>query len=651
MIIYSIKMTKVTPEGLVEMALRSDDDAEKVITYLMSQPDNGQVREALVRLARYPEMMRFNVVRSKCIDMLRKIAEKPTLSDSDITMVQTIITTQLSPEDISRMFSVLASDKRRMVSAIIFMVDGPNLFLILAIMSECGLGKSASYPQVVQGNLLVEAVKWLSENRGVKWNNSTSGGAVAKCAMEGMGWVGNNNVERLVKNTSLPDKLSEAILDPVGFASQNRLGAPGHTLIPPPKELRKYVWDSKMSDVSSFNMAVALLEQLRHSEDWIELYTDQERFGVCMRIIQSLLTNPSVQDVDKIRFVKWLIDNPPHVMGADGATDYAVSLDPKVTDLVLDEVLTKDLPKAISRVTRNLDYSIPRYERIARLLRSANNWNKADHKFVAFVEAIESAASEAESDLEVEEFERLSWYSKSSMVKEAMFGLSEKQQAVLLVFLAMIVGIPIMTAMHAFDVSGQDMVDNASLKRKAEIVALEKDLVEIKAQVQKEIQEAEMKALSQPSNVEQHKQARPFASCEVTDELVNTIVTMEHDPLRGTSSSGAAGLMQIMRPTWDELNRKHFGGKYPWQTYRFNNKINKMFGRRYLKDLKGLLDANKDKWQADELPLLIASYFSGFGNVQKHDFNPATIKTYLPKTYDYMTRGSNIMGYDEIAML
>src|ERR1017187_5908917 len=115
------------------------------------------------------------------------------------------------------------------------------------------------------------------------------------------------------------------------------------------------------------------------------------------------------------------------------------------------------------------------------------------------------------------------------MVKEAMFGLSEKQQAVLLVFLSMIVGIPLMVAMHTFNVSGQDMVDNASLKRKAEIVALEKNLVELKVQIQAEIEERELQALMHSGLTKAPQVTAPKEAGHKINDIVPLI--MEHEGL------------------------------------------------------------------------------------------------------------------------
>ena len=55
-----------------------------------------------------------------------------------------------------------------------------------------------------------------------------------------------------------------------------------------------------------------------------------------------------------------------------------------------------------------------------------------------------------------------------------------------------------------------------------------------------------------------------------------------------------------------------------------------MFGTAYLKSIKKYLGSHKSEWKTDELPLIFACYFGGWGNVRKAGFDPSKIKSQLP---------------------
>jgi hypothetical protein len=104
--------------------------------------------------------------------------------------------------------------------------------------------------------------------------------------------------------------------------------------------------------------------------------------------------------------------------------------------------------------------------------------------------------------------------------------------------------------------------------------------------------------------------------------------------------------MQLMPATWEQINQKHFQGKYPFSKYATNDWVNRKFGTIYLGTIKDYLDDHKSQWKTDQLPLMFACYFGGIGNVRKANFDPAKLKKHYPKTYDYMVRGAGLMGYD-----
>lgn len=134
------------------------------------------------------------------------------------------------------------------------------------------------------------------------------------------------------------------------------------------------------------------------------------------------------------------------------------------------------------------------------------------------------------------------------------------------------------------------------------------------------------------------------ASTTVGKALIDVIISLEGTPHNVINSVGAAGTMQILRPTWEEINRKRFGGEYPYSQYATNDSINRMFGEYYLNKIKEFLDQHKSEWKTDQASLILACYHGGIGNIEKAKFDPAIIKKKMPRTYDYMTRGSNLLG-------
>jgi hypothetical protein len=130
----------------------------------------------------------------------------------------------------------------------------------------------------------------------------------------------------------------------------------------------------------------------------------------------------------------------------------------------------------------------------------------------------------------------------------------------------------------------------------------------------------------------------------VSSELIDVVISLEHDPRRDISSKGARGLMQLMKPAWDDMNNKFFGGKYPYEQYALNDHVNKMFGSKYLSYIKERLQQYKHLWRTDEESLILACYHGGLGNIMKAKFDPRILKKKMPLTYSYMIRGKSRLG-------
>ena len=141
----------------------------------------------------------------------------------------------------------------------------------------------------------------------------------------------------------------------------------------------------------------------------------------------------------------------------------------------------------------------------------------------------------------------------------------------------------------------------------------------------------------------QEETKRQHAPAQVTKAMVDVVTSLEHDPRRQVSSKGATGVMQIMGPTWEEINRKHFGGKYPYRQYARNKGVNKAFGEIHLKNIKDYLDQHRSEWKTDQASLILACYHGGIGNVTLAKFDREIIRRKMPATYDYMVRGTNLL--------
>ena len=134
-----------------------------------------------------------------------------------------------------------------------------------------------------------------------------------------------------------------------------------------------------------------------------------------------------------------------------------------------------------------------------------------------------------------------------------------------------------------------------------------------------------------------------------SDQVISTIKALEGSNSTDISYAGAVGTMQIMPNTWKYVNEKYFNNQYPFEKYKFDEKINKKIGVQYINELVGWLKKHQGEWKADPHFLLFVAYNAGPGNVHKCKFDKATIKKSLPSAFDYGMRGTNIMfGAQEI---
>ena len=121
----------------------------------------------------------------------------------------------------------------------------------------------------------------------------------------------------------------------------------------------------------------------------------------------------------------------------------------------------------------------------------------------------------------------------------------------------------------------------------------------------------------------------------VSEKLVDAIIQIESsgNPY-AVGSRGERGLMQIMPRTWKKVTRRLYGKALPFD-YAFDPDVNRIVGTYYLDELHRFLVKHKDKWQADERSLLLASYNAGPNRVKKGGFKveslPRSTKSYVER--------------------
>ena len=91
-----------------------------------------------------------------------------------------------------------------------------------------------------------------------------------------------------------------------------------------------------------------------------------------------------------------------------------------------------------------------------------------------------------------------------------------------------------------------------------------------------------------------------------------------HGDPNAISPVGARGLAQLMRGTWYDMTEV-VGTDWSFD-YAFAPHKNKKIALAYLRWLERYLSRYRNRWQADELTLILAAYNAGPGAVRRHGF-------------------------------
>ena len=104
------------------------------------------------------------------------------------------------------------------------------------------------------------------------------------------------------------------------------------------------------------------------------------------------------------------------------------------------------------------------------------------------------------------------------------------------------------------------------------------------------------------------------------------------------SNKGARGLMQIMKPTWDEITNEIYGKTLNYEL-AFNPKVNQKVGTTYLKKINSILNTNLQGYTEmdtkDKQKQIAAAYNGGITRLLKNNGNISK----MPKeTRDYVKK-------------
>ena len=195
--------------------------------------------------------------------------------------------------------------------------------------------------------------------------------------------------------------------------------------------------------------------------------------------------------------------------------------------------------------------------------------------------------------------------------------------------------------------SASPMEEQAVEKAKKELAKMNSSAIYPASQPSQEEVAKDQQEQTKLKEVER-KKAKEFKECQIGKKEIEAIIAVEGSRADDVSSAGAVGTMQLLPATWEEINQKFFDGRWPWETYSTNPKVNRIFGTRYLNYLKDRLNAVKPRWKANEFFLIAAAYNAGFARIERCRFDPAVIKENHPGVYDYAKRACALAGHEVV---
>ena len=434
-------------------------------------------------------------------------------------------------------------------------------------------------------------------------------------------------------------------------------------------------------------MSIDTADQLQYLLKLIPVNQQDAAVGM----LSNFMTSSTIQNNEKIEMYNRLISSgqshlADRTIRAMGMKAFASNKSQITFDVAREKIENGLDTESIKEFTGNLEFSLLDCRAIVEMLKTIGKLDQADPRFCNVFEAMKSTGGanfDSNLDYFFDEWEERFAASYGWNEMEIKKDVKSSKRAVAFAALLVAIGIPMSIALFRANVTTDEFASNPdsvrtgtraghlstvdqeiALKVQRFVDSMTNTVAETRTSPGKmsnqpaspvtETQKKTLKTKTQPQTNQTAKIQEPPAKpdpnakqdCEVTRQLIDTIITLEHVPGKDLSSKGAGGLMQLMPKTWEEINQKQFGGKYPFNPHHTNDWVNKRFGTIYLQQLKDYLDNRKAQWKTDQLPLIFACYFGGIGNISTYNFDPAKIKKYAPKTYDYMMRGTSLMGQE-----
>jgi hypothetical protein len=636
-------------------------------------PDSGEyanpfdAKAGIRRLMSYPARSREDVL-SVIIGVVesRTASRDPQVSE----MVHELIASLGTPQDIieTRLFAkalttlpevpdkltnkIASADPTGTMAALCIMSPKTTDSSVSDITLRWAILSRVSGDALRKRNTIVNKMSELSKSGVAVWDNDNSSYYFA-AIIKNEGWFSPFAKQVMDGMNGIPWPLAEMIMSSA-----------------PESVVSSVVKKEAMSTGRMINMVAAL----KRMQDKEEAAASVKRF----------MLDDAVPASEKAKFYVYLVEGGGDSIASDpdvrsvGMRTFASIPDQDTFDVALGKFLDGSDTMSVRELTGNIDYSVIDYRPISNKLERSGLSQKADPRFIEFVRAIEERESEASEGLEdfldgdMGRFGLTGW---PPNVRIGGMNLG-KNTALLCAAILIAVGMPVSIVMMRTDTTGSELASRPDIAKKGRQIARMSETSEEYAKVVERAKQLASMPIREPEPAppmgiaklpqkkpagqkpsvtkvpSQKTHAKPTKDQQlqaqaVTRQLVDAVVMLEHDPRRDFNpTTGAGGLMQLMPATWEQINQKHFQGKYPFSKYATNDWVNRKFGTIYLGTIKDYLDDHKSQWKTDQLPLMFACYFGGIGNVRKANFDPAKLKKHYPKTYDYMVRGAGLMGYD-----
>ena len=495
-LIHSSKFSGKSPQELAAMATQNVDVARGIIGYISSSMDPQNATYHLLKLFETPSLERMPELKKASIGALQKtIAYGETKTPF---LLLELVLKHCDSSDSGSLVTLAFSAKSILVPAIMFMAEGTPIDVIEKIAYEYGLTKT-NFSKKSNLQAFIGGMRGANEQLDIKWLNRNSGIVIGRVGL-------NHNwdsvpIEKMTEaGGDVPDSLLAIMYNPKSVFGDMVLS--GHQV---PSQLARSVLSKKLEAGTARTpelMIAALTSDAFNSSNHVNA-TDLDA------IFESVMNNPSTSESDRYRLYKMLKTTPEDLFGhyenrcRQGLcrTDKQDIFELMKNDFLSDPGSWDD--DSIKALTGNLDFSIPEYDAIFQAVKNHNLESQVDSRFLDFVKEMSStlapsSATGVANQWEPDLFASMSLEVALKTVEASTW--SDKKKAIMMTYLAVMLGVMTLAgAMSQFRVSGDDLVQNMEVKMEAQVlIEKQKDLDNLKAQIEREIEVAKQRALSAP---------------------------------------------------------------------------------------------------------------------------------------------------------